>query len=282
MTSKLTVFLLINLRFWEFCSSVLVMSLLAAAMSESHFHGSKRFNFSLAQGAIGTCYSLFVILLPPIVPGLVFAGFYFCWEVIMNLLWLCCFIVVAKVVGEHSCHNKFTKTYNPKYGSQTRYQETGGEYNPFTNKYTTKRYHVPCNCAKAAIAFAGLSWLLSCFSCIVLWYKVCRPIKASHGRSGLWKTGNSMGVRLHRFTTMTLADDADNQLMMQEAEPPVEDYAPPTKKSKKSKKAVQPEPQPRDSGVSETDIESGDEMKEDKLHQPETNSSGSTDGDAVV
>lgn len=192
-------------RFLQFASAVLVMSLLAYAVNDYNFHGSKKTNFALAVGVIGTFYNLIVFALCLLIPQIVLAGVYMTAEIIMCLLWLCAFIVLAKAQGSHSCHNKTVSIYDPAYGSPESFSETGGQYNPFTNRYTNDGYSKPCRSAKAAIAFAGLNFVLFVLSCIVLGFYVLKPIREQYGSSGQFKTGSFLGTQLDRLSGLFLS-----------------------------------------------------------------------------
>lgn len=192
------------LRFFQFASAVVVMSLIAFTISDYHFHGSRRANFGLSVGVIGTFYIMAVILLTLIIPKVVLAGPYLIAEIIMTLLWLCGFIVTAKVFGEHSCSNHFASSFDSSFGSPQQFLQSGGQYNPFTGKYTTNNYHRACQSSKASIAFSGLSFILGCVSCILLGVLVLAPIIKNRSGSGIWKTGSALGTQLHRFSGLTL------------------------------------------------------------------------------
>lgn len=279
-TSQFTKVGLFSLRFFNFCSSVLVMSLMSAAMSEYGFYGSRRFNFGLAQGCIGTFHSMATIIMPFFFPSMIYAGFYLFWEVVIMMLWLASFIVTAKVVGEHGCNLKHTDSYDSKHGSVNAFNESSGAYDPFTDKYTTKAHKTACHCAQSAIAFSGLSWALTFVSSCILYFYVCKPIMANHGRSGLWANGNSIGCKLNRFTTLTLDEDGSSNYNMNAAEPvhtpaPVRSRATPaeTTTPRVSRSAAAPA---AEEGVSETDIES--DAASGKLSQ----SSGSSSAEEKV
>lgn len=199
------------LRFFQFASAVLVMSLLAYALHSYDFFGSRRANFGLAVGVIGLFYILCVIILVAIIPKLVMVGPYLIAECVMCLLWLCGFIVSADIFGKHSCGSSFvTLTYNPKYGSFMDFQDANGRVNPFTNKYSSDSHKNACRSAKTSIAFSGLSFVLFVISCIALGVNVAMPIVHSFGSSGMWKTGSVLGTRLHRWSGLGLTDSVVN------------------------------------------------------------------------
>lgn len=195
------------LRFFQFASAVIVMSLIAYALHSYDYFGSKKANFGLAVGVIGTFYIICVIIFVAILPQLVLAGPYLIAECIMCLLWLCGFIVTAKVFGQHSCSStRSVSDYNPKYGSMNAFQNSEGQVNPFTNKYTSSKHSTACNSAKTSIAFSGLSFVLFVISCIILGLNVVKPIVTSHGGAGMWKTGGFLGTRLHRWSGLGLTE----------------------------------------------------------------------------
>lgn len=207
-----------TLRFFQFASAVLVMSLIAYAIHAYDFHGSKKTNFVLSVGVIGLFYNIALFFLAIAVPKLVYAGVYIFWEVVMCLLWFCAFIVDAKVQGDHSCKIKHTDVYKPKYGSEEAYNESAGEYNPFTHKYTTKAEKTACQSAKASIAFAGLSWALFLISSVFIGVNIMKPIMAQYGTAGLWKSGSSMGTRLDRASALTLVDPVEGAFAQDDVE----------------------------------------------------------------
>ncbi|SMN21339.1 similar to Saccharomyces cerevisiae YDL218W Putative protein of unknown function [Maudiozyma saulgeensis] len=194
------------LRFFQFASAVIVMSLLAYAIHSYGFHGSKKTNFVLAVAVISVFYSLAVFFLAIAMPKLVLAGLFFFFEVIMCMLWLAAFIVDAKVQGDHSCKIRTTDQYNPKFGSLQSFRESGGEYNPFTGKYTTNNQKTACHSAKASIAFAGLAWVLFLLSSVFVGINILTPVISHFGGKGLFKTGSSMGTRVDRASALTLVD----------------------------------------------------------------------------
>lgn len=199
------------LRFFQFASAVLVMSLLAYSLNSYNFFGSKRANFGLSVGVIGTFYIICVIILVAIIPKLVMVGPYLVAECIMCLLWLCGFIVSADVFGKHSCGSFFiTTSYNPKYGSFLDFEEANGRVNPFTNQYSSSSNKNACRSAKTSVAFSGLSFILFVISCVALGVNVVMPIVKSFGGSGLWKTGSVLGTRLHRWSGLGLTDSVLN------------------------------------------------------------------------
>lgn len=199
------------LRFFQFASAVLVMSLLAYSLNSYNFFGSKRANFGLSVGVIGTFYIICVIILVAIIPKLVMVGPYLVAECIMCLLWLCGFIVSADVFGKHSCGSFFiTPSYNPKYGSFLDFEEANGRVNPFTNQYSSSSNKNACRSAKTSIAFSGLSFILFVISCVALGVNVVMPIVNAFGGSGLWKTGSVLGTRLHRWSGLGLTDSVLN------------------------------------------------------------------------
>lgn len=192
-------------RFLQFASAVLVMSLIAYALHNYNYFGSKKANFGLAVGVIGTFYILCVILFVAVLPQLVLVGPYLIAEGIMCLLWLCGFIVTAKVFGQHSCGStRNINNYNPNYGSMNAFQNSQGQVNPFTNRYTSSSHKTACRSAKTSIAFSGLSFVLFVLSCVVLGLNVVKPIIAAHGGPGIWKTGGYLGTRLHRWSGLGL------------------------------------------------------------------------------
>lgn len=195
-----------TLRFLQFASAVIVMSLIAYAIHAYNFHGSKKTNFVLAVGVIGVFYNLVLFFLALIVPSLVLAGVYLISEIIMCLLWLCAFIVDAKVQGDHSCKIRRVSSYTPQYGSESDFLESGGEYNAFTHRYTTSSEKTACQSAKASIAFAGLAWLLFVLSTVFVGINIVRPILNHYGGKGLWKTGTSMDTRVDRASALTLTE----------------------------------------------------------------------------
>lgn len=195
------------LRFFQFASAVLVMSLLAYALHSYDFFGSKKANFGLSVGVIGTFYIICVIILVAIIPKLVMVGPYLIAECIMCLLWLCGFIVSADVFGKHSCGSFFiTPIYNPNYGTFLEFEEANGRVNPFTNQYSSTTHKNACRSAKTSVAFSGLSFVLFVISCIALGVNVVMPIVHSFGGSGMWKTGGVLGTRLHRWSGLGLTD----------------------------------------------------------------------------
>lgn len=199
------------LRFFQFASAVLVMSLMAYALHNYDYFGSTRANFGLAVGVIGTFYIICVIILVAILPQVVMVGPYLIAECIMCLLWLCAFIVLAKVFGQHSCGSFYvTPNYNPSFGSFTAFQNARGRVNPFTNQYTANQHTTACRSAKTAIAFAGLSFVLFVISCIMLGVNVVMPIVNAHGGLGMWKTGGYLGTRLHRWSGLGLTSSVVN------------------------------------------------------------------------
>jgi len=209
---------LATLRFFQFASAVLVMSLIAYAIHAYGFHGSKKTNFVLAVGVIGTFYNLAVFVLAIAVPKLVFAGIYFFFEVVMCLLWFAAFIVDAKVQGDHSCKIKHTAQYNPKYGNLQSFTDSEGDFNAFTNKYTTKTEKTACQSAKASIAFAGLSWALFMISSVFVGLNILNPVIAHYGGKGMFKTGSSMGTRVDRASALTLVDPIEDKYAPEDVE----------------------------------------------------------------
>ena len=207
-----------TLRFFQFASAVLVMSLIAYAIHAYGFHGSKKTNFVLAVGVIGTFYNIALLCLSIIAPKLVFAGIYFFFEVVMCLLWFCAFIVDAKVQGDHGCKVKHIPTYNPKYGSLEQFQDADGDYNPFTDKYSTKNVKTACQSAKASIAFAGLAWALFLISSIFVGLNILNPVIAHYGSAGMFKTGTSMGTRVDRPSALTLVDPIESSYAPEDVE----------------------------------------------------------------
>ena len=207
-----------TLRFFQFASAVLVMSLIAYAIHAYGFHGSKKTNFVLAVGVIGTFYNIALLCLSIIVPKLVFAGIYFFFEVVMCLLWFSAFIVDAKVQGDHGCKVKHITNYNPKYGSLEQFQDSEGDYNPFTGKYSTKSVKTACHSAKASIAFAGLAWALFLISSIFVGLNILNPVIAHYGSAGMFKTGTSMGTRVDRPSALTLVDPIETSYAPEDVE----------------------------------------------------------------
>lgn len=207
-----------TLRFFQFASAVIVMSLIAYAIHAYHFHGSKKTNFVLAVGVIGTFYNIALLCCSVIVPKLVYAGIYFFFELVMCLLWFCAFIVDAKVQGDHGCKVKHVSSYNPKYGSLEQYQDAEGDYNPFTHKYSTKSVKTACQSAKASIAFAGLAWALFLISTIFVGLNILNPVIAHYGSAGMFKTGTSMGTRVDRASALTLVDPIESSYAPEDVE----------------------------------------------------------------
>ncbi|KAL3229250.1 putative membrane protein [Nakaseomyces bracarensis] len=201
---------LFSLRFFQLASAVIVLGTLGYVETGYHFHGSKRSNFVLAQAAISTFYTLCTCLLTLIAPQLILIGLYWSWELIMLLMWVAAFIVDAKVHGDFSCgHNKHTATYESKRGSMEDYQRYGGEYNPYTGKYTDNLFKHPCRVGKASIAFAGLSFVLFLISTSVLGARVLTPIYRKYGMSGMFMSGTSMNNKLNRLHGLTLDQPLD-------------------------------------------------------------------------
>lgn len=93
------------LRFSQFASSVLVMSLLAYAIHAYGNRGNKKTNFTLATGVISVFYLIALGILCLALPTLIYIGMYFCAELIVCMLWLAAFVVLAKAQGERSCSN---------------------------------------------------------------------------------------------------------------------------------------------------------------------------------
>ncbi|CCK72849.1 uncharacterized protein KNAG_0L02330 [Huiozyma naganishii CBS 8797] len=174
------------LRFLQFCSAVLVMSLLAYSLNSYNFFGSKRANFCLSVGVIGTFYIMCVIVLVWLMPKVVLVGPYLIMEIVICLLWLCGFIVSAKVFGSHSCSSN------------------GFSYDPFVGRITDHSHKRACQAAKSSIAFSGFSFVLGVITSILLGVYVLKPITEAYGNGGLWKTGSSMGTRLHRSSGLEL------------------------------------------------------------------------------
>ncbi|CCF58631.1 hypothetical protein KAFR_0F00340 [Kazachstania africana CBS 2517] len=193
------------LRFLQFASTSIVLGLIAFALHSYHNHGSRRANFALAVGAIGVFYCLAVFFLTLIAPQLVLGGIFLIAEIIMTLLFLCGFIVAAKVFGQHSCGTHVVSSYNPAYGSFADFQSTGGQYDPFKGTYTTKSYTNACRSSKASIAFLGLAFVLSAICCILIGIRVLMPIIRDYGSSGIWKSGTSIGAKLQRATGLDLS-----------------------------------------------------------------------------
>lgn len=201
---------LFSVRFLQLASSTIVLGTLGYIENGYHFHGSRRSHFVLAQGAISTFYTLCAACLTLIAPQLVFIGVYWFWELIMLLLWVAAFIVDAKVNGDHSCtHNRHTDSYESKRGSLEDYQKYGGEYNPFTGKYTDQLFKHPCRVGKASIAFAGLSFALFLTSTIILGVRVLTPIYKKYGMSGMFMTGTAMNNKLNRIHGLELDHPLD-------------------------------------------------------------------------
>ncbi|EDO16956.1 hypothetical protein Kpol_1041p14 [Vanderwaltozyma polyspora DSM 70294] len=194
------------IRFFQFASATLVMSLIAFATRDFHHHSNPKINLGLSVGVISEFYMLCVMIGTLLFPSLVFAGLLFISEAIVMCLYISGFITVAYQVGKHHCRDRVTDTYNPKYGSLADFNEYGGRYNEFTNKYTDKSFGRACNSLKAATAFAGLNTVLFMVTCTLVGINVMRPITNKYGMSGLFKTGSSMGTKLQRFTGLTLSE----------------------------------------------------------------------------
>lgn len=193
------------LRFFQFSSAVLVMSLIAYALNSYDFFGSTRANFGLAVGVIGTFYILCVIILVAAIPQVVMVGPYLIMECIMCLLWLCGFIVTAKVFGQHACGSGFvTANYNSAFGSPNQFISSNGRVDSFTRRYSSSSHTTACRAAKTSIAFSGLSFCLFVISCMILGINVVMPIVDNHGGAGMWKTGGYLGTKLHRWSGLAL------------------------------------------------------------------------------
>ncbi|EJS44438.1 YDL218W [Saccharomyces arboricola H-6] len=179
------------LRFLQFASSVLVMSLLAYAIHSYGNRGNKKTNFTLATGVISVFYLIALGILCLALPTLIFIGMYFCAELVVCMLWLAAFVVLAKAQGEHSCG---------------RTNANGLHYNPFSGQYTANSYRRACNSSQAAIAFSGLCFLLFLTSVILLGINVLTPIRRRYKTQGMWRSGASMGTKLHRWSGLALSE----------------------------------------------------------------------------
>lgn len=179
------------LRFSQFVSSVLVMSLLAYAIHAYSDRGNKKTNFTLATGVISVFYLIALGILCLALPTLIYIGMYFCAELIMCMLWLAAFVVLAKAQGQHSCKSR---------------NSSGGYYDPYSGQYTTTNHRRACNSSQAAIAFAGLCFLLFLTSVVLLGVNILTPIMGRYKSQGLWRTGASMGTRLHRWSGLALSE----------------------------------------------------------------------------
>ncbi|CAI1886790.1 hypothetical protein SEUBUCD650_0D00360 [Saccharomyces eubayanus] len=179
------------LRFSQFVSSVLVMSLLAYAIHAYNDKGNKKTNFTLATGVISVFYLIILGILCLALPTLIYIGMYFCAELIMCLLWLAAFIVLAYAQGRHSCKSR---------------NSSGGYYDPYSGQYTSSNHRRACNSSQAAIAFAGLTFLLFLTSVVLLGVNVLTPIRRRYKSQGLWRTGASMGTKLHRWSGLALSE----------------------------------------------------------------------------
>ncbi|CAI4057070.1 uncharacterized protein SKDI_04G0280 [Saccharomyces kudriavzevii IFO 1802] len=179
------------LRFLQFASSVLVMSLLAYAIHAYGNRGNKKTNFTLATGVISVFYLIALGILCLALPTLIYIGMYFCAELIMCMLWLAAFVVLAKAQGERSCGNTNAQ---------------GLYYNPYSGEYTADRHRRACNASQAAIAFSGLCFVLFLTSVILLGVNVLTPIRRRYKTQGMWKSGASMGTKLHRWSGLALSE----------------------------------------------------------------------------
>lgn len=179
------------LRFSQFASSVLVMSLLAYAIHAYGNRGNKKTNFTLATGVISVFYLIALGILCLALPTLIYIGMYFCAELIVCMLWLAAFVVLAKAQGERSCSNT---------------NADGLYYNPYSGQYTADSHRRACNSSQAAIAFSGLCFVLFLISVILLGINVLIPIRKRYQTQGMWRSGASMGTKLHRWSGLALSE----------------------------------------------------------------------------
>ena len=138
-------FFLISLRMLQFICSVIVLGLLAYVLKGYDYRGSHKTNYGLAVAVISVVYLLLLSVLGAVLSKFLLPGLYLLFEMIMWALWLSAFVVLAKEHGSRSCGLRNTSSYNPKYGSTSSYQSSGGDYDPFTNRYTTNSYSRPCH-----------------------------------------------------------------------------------------------------------------------------------------
>lgn len=196
-----------GLRALQMLSSIVALALASRSLHK-FFNSERRMRFTSFVGSLSILYLIVLGLLSFFKPAWVMAGPVWIMETLLAILWLCAFIAIASRYSGFSCRRQSSSSYgsgSSGYGSSgsSGYGSGSGSSGSGYNYITYPQYggssHVTgCRSSKAAIAFAGFSFLLFAIGSALLFFNVIRRLMVHKRQNSLFQTGSQSGVRLNK------------------------------------------------------------------------------------
>lgn len=178
--------LLYSVRAGQFIFTVTTLGLLSYVINE--FISEDTTNYGLAVSVMSLVYLIAIAVFTLLIPGSLIPGALLIAEFVLMTLWFCAFISLAAIWGPLFCS-----------------QAVGTiRYSIYFYSYD---FRTPCSCAQAAIAMAGVCWVLFAFSCFLLLRNIVLPLSAAYSDSSIWQALIVRNFAAHRVSGLALSQN---------------------------------------------------------------------------
>lgn len=153
------------LRGLQFISAITLLGLASTSLHQ-FIEGEPRMRFTVFCASFALLYLIIHLIMTYACPQFVLTGVIWICEVILTIVFLCSFIAIASRYAGFSCSFQ--------------------QFDQFGNRYNSNVSIPGCHSAKAAIAFAGLLFVLFALSTFIFGYNVVRRTYSQFSHN--WRT----------------------------------------------------------------------------------------------